>query len=85
MWNDLKTVVLAYTDNINCYPPISNIQILLGDIKSNSRKIKTAIWILAVFLQKFYIVKIDRKVPNFDSICILLFQKKNSSCDTRSV
>ena len=41
---------------------------MLGDFKTNSKKIKTAMWILVVFLQKVYEMKMERKFENFDCI-----------------
>jgi len=61
VWNKLKERVLIYTDNVNRYPPISDLQCLFVDIGCRKKKKRTAFWIVATFLSKFY----DKKMANF--------------------
>ena len=61
VWSQLKRKILTYTDNLNHYPPITNMEVILFDLNSSKMKIRTGIWILATFLSKVY----DRKMaPN---------------------
>ena len=64
----LKNKVLTYTDNVNKYPPISDVQFLFLDFDSSKLKMKTAAWVVSNVLSKIYEFKLVKKPLNFDEI-----------------
>ena len=63
IFSKLRRCILEYTDNVNRYPVISDIQFLFGDFSSSKKKIRTAIWLLSVSLSYIYEAKMDSKIP----------------------
>ena len=60
VWRNIKNKVLTYTDNVNKYPPVSDIQFLFLDFDSSNVKMKTAAWVVS----KIYELKLEKKVLN---------------------
>ena len=68
VWNNIKNKVLTYTDNVNKYPPISDIQFLFLDFDSCKVKMKTAAWVVSNMCSKIYEFKLAKKVLIFDEL-----------------
>ena len=68
IFSKLRRCILEYTDNVNRYPVISDIQFLFGDFSSSKKKMRTAIWLLSVSLSYIYEAKMDSKIPVFEEI-----------------
>ena len=70
VWLQLKDKILAYTDNVNSSPPVSDVEFLLMGFwcGSPAKKTKTAMWVVSSFLAKFYERKLDKKSFSFDEL-----------------
>ena len=68
VWNKFKEKILIYTDNVNRHPPVSDLQCLFCDIGSRNKKKRTAIWIGATFLSKFYEKKMAKSIIIFEGL-----------------
>ena len=70
VWLQLKDKILAYTDNVNSYPPVSDVEFLLMGFwcGSPAKKTKTAMWVVSSFLAKFYERKLAKKTFSFDEL-----------------
>ena len=68
VWSQLRRKILAYTDNENHYPPITNLELILFDLNASKIKTRTGVWILASFLSKVYDVKMSANKVTFDEI-----------------
>ena len=62
VWINLKNKVLTYTDNVNKYPPVSDIQFLFMDFDSSKVKMKTVAWVVSNMLSKIYEFKQAKKL-----------------------
>ena len=66
IFKSLKEKLLTYTENINKYPPVSDISFLMGDFKADPVKTRTAIWTLSVILSRIYDLKRSGKSLDFE-------------------
>ena len=60
--------MLTYTDNVNKFPPISDIQFLFLDFNSSGVKMKTAAWVVSNMFSKIYEFKLAKKDLIFDEL-----------------
>ena len=71
VWNELKDFVLTYTDNNNKYPPVTDLQFLLLDFSSSSKKIRTSVWLVSTFLSRLYEEKLAKNELTFVKIWVM--------------
>ena len=68
----LRQWILSYTENLYRYPPVSNVQFLLGDFSAGKLKMRTAVWVLYSSLSKVHEVKQDLKIPVLEEMIPVL-------------
>ena len=68
LWNQLRRKILTYTDNLNHYPAITNLELLMFDLNTPKAKIRTGVWILSSFLSEVYDRKMSANRVTFDEI-----------------
>lgn len=67
-FDELKHIILSFTENENLFPPVTDIQFLLGDFSSSKTKLCTGIWALYVVLHKIYVLKNEDTPVVFESV-----------------